>query len=132
MSPPDGSGRSRGYGLSEWQIIALWREQEAVVAAASVCRRPRVGSATFYKRVVGLGDLHVLDGRRLKRLRDERGRLRRISAEATPVDTSPKIRRDEVGKPAARHEAKDHLTMTFQMGQRRACVPGDRCGSGER
>jgi putative transposase len=66
----------------EEQIIAILREQEAGVPTAEVCRKHRVGWATFYKWKAKFGGLDVSEARRLKALESENSRLKRMLAEA--------------------------------------------------
>ncbi len=67
--------------VSEEQIIAILREQEAGSATADVCRKHGVSSATFYKWKAKFGGLDVSDARRLKALEDENGKLKKLLAE---------------------------------------------------
>jgi putative transposase len=67
--------------ISEEQIIAMLKEQEAGVATADVCRKHGVSSATFYKWKAKYGGLEVSDARRLKVLEDENAKLKRLLAE---------------------------------------------------
>jgi putative transposase len=68
--------------LTEEQIIAVLREQEAGVPRAEVCRKHGVSSATFYKWKAKYGGLDVSDAKRLRSLEDENGRLKRMLADA--------------------------------------------------
>ena len=66
--------------FSEEQIIAVLKEQEAVMPTAEVCRRHGISSATFYKSK--FGGLEVSDARRLRTLEQENSRLKKLLAEA--------------------------------------------------
>jgi putative transposase len=66
--------------FSEKQIIGILREQEAGAAAADVCRRHGVSTASFYKWKAKYGGLEVSDARRLKALEDEDRRLKKLLA----------------------------------------------------
>ncbi len=68
--------------LTEEQIIAVLREQEAGVATAEICRKHAVSSATFYAWKAEYGGLDVSQARRLKTLEDENARLKKLLAEA--------------------------------------------------
>ena len=68
--------------FTEEQIIGILREQEAGVAAAEVCRRHGVSSATFYKWKAKFGGMDVSEARRLKALEDENAKLKRMLADS--------------------------------------------------
>lgn len=68
--------------LSEEQMIAVLKEQEAGMATADVCRRLGISSATFYKWKAKYGGLEVSDARRLRSLEEENARLKWLLAEA--------------------------------------------------
>jgi len=68
--------------LTEEQIVAILREQEAGVATADLCRKHGVSSATFYKWKARYGGLEVSDAKRLKALEDENAKLKRLLADA--------------------------------------------------
>jgi putative transposase len=68
--------------FSEEQIIAVLKEQEAGMPTADVCRRHGISSATFYKWKSKFGGLEVSDGRRLRQLEQEKGRLKKLLADS--------------------------------------------------
>ena len=68
--------------FTEEQIIAVLREQEAGVKTADVCRKHGVSEATFYKWKAKYGGMDVSDARRLKTLKDENAKLKKLLAEA--------------------------------------------------
>ena len=68
--------------LSEEQISAVLKEQEAGMPTAEVCRRHGISSATFYKWKSKFGGLEVSDARRLRTLEQENSRLKKLLAEA--------------------------------------------------
>jgi len=57
-------------------------EQEAGAATADVCRKHGISSATFNKWKAKYGGLEVSEGKRLRPLEDENGRLKRMLADA--------------------------------------------------
>ena len=67
--------------VTEEQIIAVLREQEAGVPTAEVCRKHGVSSATFYKWKAKFGGLEVSEAKRLRALEDENSRLKRMLAD---------------------------------------------------
>ena len=68
--------------FSEEQIIAVLKEQESGMPTADVCRRHGISSATFYKWKSKYGGLEVSDGRRLRQLEQEKGRLKKLLADS--------------------------------------------------
>ena len=68
--------------FTEEQIIAILAEQERGMATADVCRRHGISSATFYKWKSKFGGLEVSDGRRLRQLEQEKGRLKKLLADS--------------------------------------------------
>ena len=74
--------RSRFTDVTDEQIIAILREQEAGATTADVCRRPGISAATFYAWKAKYGGLEVSEARRLKALEDENTKLKRLLADA--------------------------------------------------
>lgn len=68
--------------FSEEQIIGILREQEAGSATAEVCRRHGISSATFYAWKARFGGMEVSDAKRLRALKDENAKLKRLLADA--------------------------------------------------
>ena len=52
--------------LSEPQIVAMLKEQEAGVPTADLCRKYAISPASFYKYKAKFGGLDVSDARKLK------------------------------------------------------------------
>lgn len=67
--------------ISDEQIIAILREQEAGRPTAAVCRKHGISDATFYKWKSKYGGMEVSDAKRLKALEDENRRLKKLLAE---------------------------------------------------
>ncbi|MXP63910.1 transposase [Roseomonas sp. M0104] len=63
-------------------MIEVLREQEAGLKTADLCRKHGFSEATFYACKAKYGGLGVSEAKRLKRLEDENGRLKRLLAEA--------------------------------------------------
>ena len=68
--------------FNEEQIIRIWKEHEAGLGTADLCRKHGISSATFYKWKAKYGGLDVSDARRLKALEEENARLKKLLAEA--------------------------------------------------
>jgi putative transposase len=68
--------------LSDEQIIAIVKEQEAGMATVEVCRRHGISGATFYKWKSKYGGLEVSEAKRLLSLEDENTKLKKPLAEA--------------------------------------------------
>ena len=69
--------------FTEEQIVAILKESEAGTPTRELVRRHGISSNTFYAWRKKYGGLEVSDAKRLKRLEDENGRLKRIVAEQT-------------------------------------------------
>jgi putative transposase len=67
--------------LTDEQIIAMIKEQEAGEKTADVCRRHGISSATFYKYKSKYGGMEPSDAKRLRALEDENGKLKKLLAE---------------------------------------------------
>ena len=68
--------------VTDEQVIAILREQEAGGTTADVCRRHGISTATFYAWKAKYGGMEVSEARRLKALEDENTRLKRLLADA--------------------------------------------------
>ena len=68
--------------VTEEQVIAILREQEAGAKTADVCRRHGISSPTFCAWKAKYGGLDVSQARKLKVLEDENARLKRLLADA--------------------------------------------------
>jgi putative transposase len=63
-------------------IIGILREHEAGFSAADLCRKHGISDATFYKWRAKYGGMDVSDAKRLKALRDENTKLKKLLAES--------------------------------------------------
>lgn len=68
--------------FSEEQVIAILREQEAVAETSDVCHKRGISSATFYSWRAKYRGMQVSDARRLKALKAENAKPKRLYAEA--------------------------------------------------
>jgi putative transposase len=68
--------------FSEEQIIGMLREAEAGAKTADLARKRGVSEATLYNWKSKYGGLEVSEGKRLRALEDESGRLKRLLADA--------------------------------------------------
>jgi putative transposase len=68
--------------IQRQQIIAVLREQEAGATTAEVCRRHGVSKQTFYRWKAKYGGMAASDAAKLKSLKDENRRLKKLLAEA--------------------------------------------------
>ncbi len=75
-------GQRKRSRLSDEQIIAIMKEQEAGTATAEVCRRHGISGATFYKWKAKYGGLEVSEAKRLRSLEDENAKLKKLLTEA--------------------------------------------------
>ena len=75
-------------GFSEEQIIGILKEPLAGFGAKELCRKHGISDATFHKWRSKYGGMEVLDARRLKTLRSENAKLRKMLAEQM-MDVAP-------------------------------------------
>lgn len=68
--------------FTEEQIIGVLKEQEAGTKTANLARRHGVSEATIYNWKAKYGGLEVSEAKRLRALEDEKGKLKRLLAEA--------------------------------------------------
>jgi len=81
--------------FSEEQIIGILKEHEAGVSVADLCRKHGVSDASIYNWKGRFGGMDVSEARRLKALKDENTRLKRLLADAMLDNAALK---DLVGK----------------------------------
>jgi len=81
--------------FTEAQIIEMIKEQEAGMATADVWRKRGLSPATFYKLKAKYGGIELSDARRLKVLKDENAKLKRLLAD-TMLDNV--VLKDLLGK----------------------------------
>ena len=67
--------------FSEEQIIGILREQQAGRPVAELCRKHGISDATFYTWRSKYGGLEVSEAKRLKTLREENRKLKKLLAE---------------------------------------------------
>jgi len=108
--------------FTEEQIIGILKKAEAGMKTADVCREQGISEATFYKWKAKYGGLDVSEARRLKRLEEENGRLKRIVADLT-VDNV--VLKDLLSKklvtPASKRAAANSAIKEHGLSERRAC-----------
>ena len=68
--------------FTEEQVVGILREQEAGVATADLCRKHGISTATFYAWKAKFGGMDVSEAKRLKSLKDENAKLKRLLADA--------------------------------------------------
>ena len=73
----------------------MFKEREAGMPTAEVCRRHGLNTATFYKLKAKYGGMDVSEAARLKALEDENGKLKRLLADAIPDNV---VLKDLLGK----------------------------------
>ena len=78
------------------QIIGLIKEQEAGLPTAELCRKHGVSPATFYKLKAKYGGMDLSDAKRLRQLKDENAKLKRLVAD---VMLDNVVLKDLLGKP---------------------------------
>ncbi len=78
--------------LSDSQIVAMLKEQEAGVPTGDLCRKYAISPASFYKYKAKFGGLDVSDARKLKALESENAKLTQNSAMLLRSCTSARLR----------------------------------------
>ena len=68
--------------FTEEQIIGFLREAEAGLPVAELCRRHGFSEASYYLWRSKFGGMNVSDAKRLKELKTENTRLKRLLAES--------------------------------------------------
>jgi len=71
----------KGKRYTEEQIIKILRDAEAGAPVAEVCRKHGVSEWSFYRWRRKYGGMTVSDAKRLRALREENARLKKIVAE---------------------------------------------------
>ena len=74
--------------LTEEQIIAILREQEAGAMAGDLARNHGIPEANLYNWKAKCGGVNVSDARGLKALENENGKLKRLMADAMLDNTA--------------------------------------------
>ena len=68
--------------FSEEAIIGIFKEHQAGLSAAELCRRHGISDATFYNWRSKYGGMNVSDAKKLKALEAENAKLKRLLAES--------------------------------------------------
>jgi len=68
--------------FTEEQIIGVLKEHDLGAKTADLCRKHGISEATFYNWKSKFGGLDVSEAKRLKQLRDENGKLKKLLADA--------------------------------------------------
>ena len=82
--------------FTEAQIIGMFKEQEAGLPTAELCRKHGLSPATFYKLKAKYGGMDLSDANRLKQLEAENAKLKRLVAD---VMLDNVVLKDLLGKP---------------------------------
>ncbi len=67
--------------FTEEQIIGILKEQEVGAKTVDVCRKRCISDATFYKYKTKYGGVDVSDARKVKALKEENAKLKKLLAE---------------------------------------------------
>ena len=68
--------------FSEEAIIGIWKEHQAGLSAAELCRKHGISDATFYNWRSKYGGMDVSDAKRLQALEAENAKLKKLLAES--------------------------------------------------
>ena len=111
--------------FTEEQIIAILQEQEAGAKTSEVCRRHGISSATFYAWKAKFGGMQVSDAKRLKALKEENAKLKRLYADAMLDNAALKDLLGREGLVANRKKTEriyreEKLTVRRRRGRKKA------------
>jgi putative transposase len=67
---------------TEKQIIAIVKEHQAGMKTADLCRKHGISEASFYNWKAKYGGLEVSEAKRLRGLKSEDGKLKKLLADA--------------------------------------------------
>ena len=76
--------------FSDEQIIGMIKEYEAGVKPQELCGKYRISDVTFYKYKASCGGMNVSSAKKLRALKDENNRLKRMLADAMLDNAAPK------------------------------------------
>ena len=103
-----------------WQIGPTAMPNGGFVA--DLCRKHGVSDATVYKRKAKFAGMDVSEAKRLKAVKDENAKLKRLLADTMLDNVALKnLLAKKMVTPAAEREAVAHLIAGDGMGERRAC-----------
>lgn len=71
-----------GNRFTDEQIIGILKEHEAGTPVSELCRKHWVSDASIYKWKAKYGGMEVSEAKRLKTLKDENTKLKRLLADA--------------------------------------------------
>jgi putative transposase len=81
VSGPDEDGLMKPARFTEDQIIAVLKKQEAGAKTADLARKHGISEATLYNWNAKFGGMDVSEAKRLKQLKDENAKLKKLVAE---------------------------------------------------
>jgi len=81
LAQPEDQNMKRSR-FSEEQIIGVLKEHEAGVSVADLCRKHGVSDASIYRWKAKFVGMDVSEAKRLKALEDEKGKRKRMLADA--------------------------------------------------
>jgi putative transposase len=81
--PPERGTEVKKARFSEEQIVGILKQHEAGMKTADVCRQHNISAATFYAWKAKYGGLEVNEAQELKRLKEEKPKLKRVVADLT-------------------------------------------------
>ena len=82
--------------FTDAQIIGTVKEQEAGLPTSELCRKHGLSPATFNKLKARYGGMDLSDAKRLKQLKDENAKRKRLLADAMLNNV---VLKDLLGKP---------------------------------
>ena len=104
------------------QIVAVLKQAEAGTPVAELIRHVGISEQTFYRWKKNYAGLQSDQVRQLKLLQEENARLKKLVGELTLDKTMlTDVLQKKVVKPSPRRRIVDHLKLSYQVSERRAC-----------
>nr|WP_232371432.1 transposase [Leptospira ainazelensis] len=110
---------NRKKRFNENQIHKILKESESGVLTSEVCRKHGISANTFYRWRSKYGGVELNDIKRMKSLKDENNKLKKLYAGVALKNEAIKMLLEKSGKPEQKQEAI--MLIRPQLGERKSC-----------